>query len=196
MSISVQPSATTTPPPAMGLMTEEEFLERHGAESNIELVDGVVVRYPMPGFRHGVAANNFAVDLTVYVRTLKLGRVCNNDTFVRIQADPIRIRGADVAYLSYAQFPADAKFPEGPMPATPELVAEAKSPTDTWLSVFRKVLEYLDAGVQVVVVLDPATETATTYRANTLQETFRADTELTIPDLFPGFSVRVASLFQ
>ena len=196
MSIAVQATATTTPPPTMERMTEEEFLERHGAESNIDLVDGVAVRYPMPGFRHGVAANNFAVDLTIYVRKFKLGRVCNNDTFVRIQADPIRIRGADVAYLSYAKFPADASLPDGPMPATPEFVAEAKSPTDTWLSVFTKVLEYLDAGVQVVVVLDPVTETATTYRADALQETFRADSELVIPDLFPGFAVSVASLFQ
>ena len=196
MSIAVKHATSSSTPSPAGLMTEEEFLERYGSESRIDLVDGVAVRYPMPSFKHGVAGNNFAVDLTNHVRTARSGRVCNNDTFIRVKMDPIRIRGADIAFLSYAKWPAEADLPDGPMPATPEFVGEVKSPSDTWMQVFTKVLDYLDAGVQVIVVLDPATRTATAYRADALQETFRADSELVIPDLFPGFSVSVASLFQ
>lgn len=196
MSIAVQQVLFASAAFSATLMTEAEFLDRHGSESRVDLVDGVVLKYPMPGFKHGVAGNNFAVDLTNFVRSTNLGRVCNNDTFIRVKTEPIRIRGADVAFLSYTRWPAERELPDGPMPATPELVAEVKCPSDTWISVFTKVLDYLDAGVQVVVVLDPETATATVSRADALQEIFLADATLSIPDLLPGFNLSVASLFQ
>src|SRR3954447_4079139 len=43
-----------TPP----TMTVEEFFKLHGQESNVELVRGQIVRYPMPGAKHGQVCMN------------------------------------------------------------------------------------------------------------------------------------------
>ena len=196
MSTAVQPATASTPPPPMGLMTEEEFLELHGGESSIELLDGVVVRYPMPGFPHGFVGNNLAYEITAFVKQHRLGRVCNNDTLIRIRRNPDRTRGADLIFLSYAKLGLDAEVPEGIMKVVPELIGEVKSPSDTWPEVFAKVEDYLTLGVNVVLVVDTPKQTINLYRRDQAQQSFdRADT-LTIPDVLPGFSVPVASLFQ
>lgn len=195
MSIAVQPApASATPPPPMGVMTEEEFLKRHGGELGVDLVRGQLEMQSMPGGKHGRACLKLAMHIESFAETHSLGRTCTNDTFVRVA--PNTLRGADVAYLSHAQWPAEREFPDGPLPVSPELVGEAKSPSDSWTKVIGKVLEYLDAGVKVVVVLDAPSKSATVYRSDAPQEIFRFADSLTLPDVLPGFSVSVASLFR
>ncbi len=196
MNIAVQPAPASTIPPPHGLMTEDEFLERHGSESRVDLVDGIVVRYPMPFPTHGYVGNNLAVEITIFVRQHRLGRVFNNDTLIRIRRNPDRMRGADLIFLSYAKLASGVKVPEGPMTIVPELVGEIKSPSDTWSEVFAKVDDYLTLGVYVVLVVDPVKQTIFVCRKNQLQESFGGEDTLTIPDVLPGFSVPVASLFQ
>lgn len=196
MSIAVQPAPASTISPPLGLLTEEEFLDRHGSESRVDLVDGIVVRYPMPFQTHGYVGNNLAVEITIFVRQHRLGRVFNNDTLIRIRRNPDRMRGADLIYLSYAKLASDVKVPEGAMTLVPELVGEVKSPSDTWPEVFAKVDDYLTLGVNVVLVVDPLKQTILVCRKNQPQESFGEANTLTIPDILPGFSVPVASLFQ
>ncbi len=196
MSIAIRSAPTALAPPPRSLLTEVEFLERHGGENNIELVDGVVVRYPMPGGKHGRSCTKLSTRLDVYTETNALGRVVSCDTFVRVKSDPPRVRGADVAYLSFAKWPAHLEIPDGPLPATPELIGEVKSPSDTWPEVLVKVSDYLSAGVVVVLILDPPTRSITAYRSGVNPHVFETDAEVTIPDVLPGFAVSVASLFQ
>jgi len=190
-------TATLTPPGAK-LLSADEFLEHHGDESHIDLVDGIVVRYPMPFSEHGYIGNNFCVDLTNYVRKNKLGRVVNNDTFIKVKENPARVRGADCAYLSYAKYPITRKMTRTAMTGEtlPELVAEVKSPSDTWPEVMVKVEDYLQAGVQIVLVLDPATKSVKRYHLDGEKETIPETGTLTLPELFPDFSCSVAGLFE
>jgi Uma2 family endonuclease len=60
---------------------------------------------------------------------------------------------------------------------------------------FAKVVEYIQSGVLVVVVLDPSTTTASVYRKDELQQIFHNSDPLTLPDVLPGFSVPVERLF-
>lgn len=178
-------------PPAM---TIDEFLKLHGGELGVDLVRGRVVRYPVPGAKHGQVCLNAAVVVAEYTRATKLGRACSNDTFVRVAPDTLR--GADVCYWSYARFPRESPTPDGIIDAPPELVIEIRSPSDLWTDALEKMLEYLHAGVNVVVILDPPTESATVYRAGTRQDTFEKDETLTLPDILPGFSVAVSRFFE
>ena len=59
-----------------------------------------------------------------------------------------------------------------------------------------KVDEYLNAGVQVVCVLDPGTETVRVYRPGATPAVLSLDDELTLPDVLPGFRVGVRQLFE
>jgi Uma2 family endonuclease len=178
-------------PPAL---TIDEFLKLHGGELGVELVRGQVVRYPMPGAKHGMVCLNAGVIVREFVRSEKTGRACSNDTFVRISDGTLR--GADVAYWSYARFPREHPMPDGVIDVSPELVFEVRSPSDLWTDMLGKMLDYIRAGVDVVVILDPPTESATVYRSGTRQDTFEKDETLTIPDVLPGFAVPVARFFE
>lgn len=186
------------------LMTANEFLAKYGHCSGVELVNGRVVwegreadertEIAMPKFRHGVITNRAATILTQFVDAHSLGWVASNDTFVRT-ADGESVRGADVLYISFARLPKEQPIPED-LTLPPDLVVEVRSPSETWNTVFAKVVEYLTAGVRVVLVLDASTLTATVYRNDTLQQIFHASDELTIPDVLPGFAVKVSRFFE
>ena len=175
-------------------MTVDEFFKLHGSESNVDLVRGVVVRCSMPGAEHGYVCTNASFELTAFARANKVGRVMGNDTLIRLSGDTTR--GADVCFLSYAKLPADRRLPAGVLEVVPELVVEVRSPSDLWTDALGKMLDYIRAGVAVVVILDPKTESASVFRSGTRQETFEKDETLALPDVLPGFAVPVARFFE
>ncbi|QJW95262.1 Uma2 family endonuclease [Frigoriglobus tundricola] len=186
-------------------LTVAEFLKKYGHCSGVELVRGRVVwagreprptggEFRMPEFKHGVVCLRAARAVSAFVDTNKLGWVAINDTFVTVDEESDTVRGADVLYISYA------RLPKGPVPdelkSPPELVVEVRSPTDRWSQLFGKVGEYLNAGVGVVVVIDPNTETVSVYRDDGRQQILTSADPLTIPDVLPGFTVPVAQFFE
>ena len=129
------------------------------------------------------------------MRQHDLGRVATNDSWIKTGSNPDTVRGADVCFFSYERLPRGA-IPDGLLPVAPDLVVEVRSPTDRWNNIFIKVGEYLGAGVRVVVVLDPASASASVYRLEELQQIFHNSDPLTLPDVLPGFSVVVSRLFE
>jgi Uma2 family endonuclease len=192
-TISPAPSTPPAPPPQAS-MTAEEFSRRYGGD-RVELVDGVVRELPLPFFKHGNVCATFTARLHSFVKTHDLGRVASNDSFVVVQRDPLRVRGADVCFYSYECLPR-GPVPEGLLSVAPDLVAEVRSPSETWSDVFIKVSEYLKAGVRVVLVFDVPTMTVSVCRDTELQTILHAGDELTLPDVLPGFAVRVGTLFE
>ena len=106
----------------------------------------------------------------------------SNDTFVRTQTGPDTYRGADTCFISYTRLPKDRETPDGPLEMAPELVIEVRSPSDRIARLTAKASEYLEAGVTVVVVLDPRTESAAVLREDELPIRLHNGDELTLPD--------------
>lgn len=101
----------------------------------------------------------------------------------------------DVCFISYG------RLPKGPLTddileVPPELIFEVRSPSDRWTEMIAKALEYIAAGVTVVVLLDPKTASASVFRSDTRQEIFEAEQTLVIPDVLPGFEVLVKKFFE
>jgi len=177
------------------LMTADEFLLLPDDGRPRELVRGRVVYMNVPWPRHGQICVKVVRFLANFVEERALGHVVGNDSGVRTERGPDTVRGADVAFYSFGRVP-PGPFPEGYLPAAPELVFEVRSHTDRWPTVLAKVAEYLDAGVSVVCVLDDATETAHVYTADQSPRTVTADQKLALPDVLPGFEVVVRRFFQ
>lgn len=184
--------ATLTPPAA--LLTAAEFAARY-AGRHVELIDGIVVEVPVPQQKHGKVCFRAAQAIGNFADTTDSGHVTTNDSFVRTTTDPDRVRGADVCFFSYARLP-KGDIPDGLLPVAPDLVVEVRSPSEGWNDVFTKVGEYLTAGVRVVVVLDVPTRSASVYRTDVVQQTLSEDADLAVPDVLPGFAVRVGRLFE
>jgi Uma2 family endonuclease len=186
--------APPMPPTAVPLMTLEEFVRKHSAD-RVELVRGVVEELPTPTPKHGRICTRMARMLDEFAEKHDLGHVSGFDAFVRIPGDPPTVRGADVCFYSYSRVP-KGEFPEGIPELGPELVVEVRSPTNTWIEMIGKAMEYFSAGVLVVVVLDPATRSASAYRPDARTDIFEAEEDLTLPDVLPGFSVAVRKFFE
>jgi Uma2 family endonuclease len=181
----------TGAPPA--LLTAAEFVARF-QHVHAELVKGVVKEYPVPTQKHGFICARITRLIGNHVEAHNLGRVTSNDSYVQVGRDPDTVRGGDVCYFSYERLPR-GDMPDGLLPVAPDLVVEVRSPTDRWTNIFSKVGEYLSAGVRVVVVLDPASASASVYRDDELQQIFHNGDELTAPVVLPGFAVPVSRLF-
>ena len=187
------PLAAAPPPPApLPLISAAEFMARY-ENVRAELVKGIVKELPMPETEHGKICITIGALIYNYAKAHDVGHVMGNDTWIRTGIDTIR--GGDVLFVNYERLPR-GKVTPGILSIAPDLVVEVRSPSDRWTEMFTKVIEYLKAGVRVVVVLDPKSETASVYRDDEFQQIFHNGDPLTIPDVLPGFSVAVNELFM
>lgn len=177
------------------LLTAEEFFLRQDLDGQVELVKGEVIQMPPAEPYHGSICLSIGMLLKLHAKQHDLGHVFSNDGAVITERDPDSVRGADVGYISYAKIP-KGPLPRGPLSIPPDLIVEVRSPSDRWKDIQRKVLEYLDAGVTVVCVVDPTTETARIYRNDRDEEQLKNGDLVTFDDVLPGFSVPLKQLFE
>jgi Uma2 family endonuclease len=180
---------------AEALMTAEKFGKRPDPGYPEELVQGRVVSMPPPDRKHGYVCGQAYYLLRVFVVEHDLGRVMSNDSGVITERDPDTVRGADVAYYSYARLP-KGPLPTGYGPEVPELVVEVRSASDRWPEILEKVAEYLGVGVLAVVVLDPDPRTAHVFSPNDPPRILGPDDELLLPGVLEGFRARVGRFFE
>jgi Uma2 family endonuclease len=176
------------------LMTAEEFGRRPDPGHPEELVRGRIVPLTYPDRRHGQICTSVVCLLGRFVDDHDRGHVLGNSGVIT-ERSPDTVRGADVAFYSYARLPR-GPLPQSYGPEVPELVVEVRSPGDRWPKVLAKVAEYLEAGVPVVIVLDDESRTAILYFPDRASVTLKSDDELTVPEILPGFSVAVRSFFE
>ena len=179
---------------ASRLLTAEEYLALPDDGRSSELVRGEIVYMNMPGFRHGEICGRLARLIGNYVDDHDLGRAICNDTGIVTARNPDTVRGADVAFYSYAAVP-KGESPVGYPQAVPEVVFEVVSPTNTRRQISVKCAEYLSAGVCVVAVVDPAYRTVELYFPDRPVRTFE-DTDTLILDAIPGLTLPVATVFD
>lgn len=186
---------TQAHPQVETLLTAEQFLARADNGRETELVKGRVVEMPPTGFRHGYITNRIGRILGAFVEERGLGRVLNNDAGIVTGRNPDTVRGPDVSYYSYARLPKD-QMPDGYPAVPPELVFEVLSPSDRKSAMTAKVGEYHLAGVLAVCVLDPEAGILAVYPQEELPRRYTADEELTLPEVFPDFRVRVRQFLE
>jgi Uma2 family endonuclease len=177
------------------LLTAEEYQLLPDSGAPTELVRGRIVPVNLPTPRHGQICAQIVYLLRRFLEERDLGHVISNDAAVVTQRNPDTVRGADVAFYSYHRLP-PGPLPEGYLPIVPDLLFEVRSPTDRWRDLLTKVSEYLNAGVQVVCVLEPETQRLYVYRAEQPEQLLDRADDLVLPELHPDFRVPVKKLFE
>jgi len=177
------------------LLSAEEYRRLPDKGPPTELVRGRVVTLNMPAPRHGLYCGNIVGIVWPFAKERDLGRVISNDSGIVTERGPDSVRGADVASYSYARVP-KGPFPEGCLTVVPEVVFEVRSPGDRWREILAKVAEYLNAGVSVVCVVDPQTQTLTVYRGDELPQVLTSEDELLLPELHADFRAPVSRFFD
>jgi Uma2 family endonuclease len=146
------------------------------------------------GAEHGRIAINITLPLGQYIVDHQLGRVYAAETGFKISSNPDTVRTSDAAFISNEQLDRIGS-PKGYWPGAPDLAVEVVSPNDRYEEVMDKVLEWLEAGCRMVIVVNPRIRNVNVYRS--LEEIVIL-TEADIldgGDVVPGWSMPVRNIF-
>ena len=176
-------------------MTVDEFLVAQVPDGKVELVRGELRVIPPPGAPHGKVESNLFLLLGVHVKVNSLGSVFG-DTFGYILTElPRTVRVPDVSFVRAERLPREGLGP-GLLRLAPDLAVEVLSPSESWSELEEKLADYTTAGTRLIWVVDPARRTVMilnqTHPVKWLQE---ADV-LDGGDVVPGFSCKVAEIFE
>jgi len=177
-----------------GLMTAKEYLVAQGLPAYSELVKGKVVDMNQPSPRHGRVCFRVAFTLGKHVEKHDCGHIMTNDSGIQTSESPDTIRGADVAFCSYARMPR-GEVPDDYSGPPPEVVFEVVSKSDRWSKIYTKIAEYFDIDVQVVVVVDPQRRNVQVFRPDGNNTTLSENQTLELPEIQPTFQTAVSEFF-
>ena len=169
-------------------MTLDEFLAND--LEGYEYIKGELVPMSPPTMEHGEISVNIIVPLAPHVRENQLGRVYTAETTFKLGERAVK---PDVAFVSTARLPENRRQ-NSPVP--PDLAVEIPSPSDLLMRVSEKVQAYLDAGTQMVWVIDAVLQTVAVYRPDRDFKLLTLGDTLTGEDVVEGFSCPVAQIFE
>jgi Uma2 family endonuclease len=183
----------------MTLMTTEEFMALPDDGVERMLIRGVL-RQGTDVSRRGRYHTRTEAKLSRYLdswlssQAEPPGEVLAGDQAFRFDNDPDTVFGIDVAYVSAdlaTAFPPDVFLIGG----TPTLAVEILSPSDTYKDVVDKLRTFLNAGVPLVWLVDPAFQTVIQYRPGTEPAMYAKGQQLDGGGHLPGFQLAIADLF-
>jgi len=171
--------------------TLQDLLNTPKDGNKYELVDGEILVSPA-GMRHSEVISNIIGLIWEFLQENPIGKVYGSDVGIMFPSG--NVRSPDVTYVS------NTKLPGGESPKTfgeliPDLAVEVLSPTDSLKQLGRKIGEFLENGVPLVWLVDPARQTVTVYRSLTDTQQLTSNDLITAEPVLPGFSVPVRRIF-
>ncbi len=175
-------------PAELPKMTLEEFLESD--LEGYEYIKGELFPMPPTSVEHGKISAKITVYLGSHVHENQLGCIAVSGTGFRVGE---RVLIPDIAFISTDRIPID---PSKASPIPPDLAVEVVSPSDTLNRIQEKVFAYLEAGTQLVWILEPRAKTVTVYRSETEITLLTRNDTLSGEEVVEGFSCQVSELFE
>lgn len=180
--------ATTQP------FTVDELMHLPDDGYQHEIVHGELVNMPPAGEEHGDISQAINHRLLNWEEGRNRGKVTVPDTGFVVTSDSRNVYMPDVAYIRLERLPPDrdrTKF----IGTHPDVAVEIVSPSDRVIEVVRKVRTYLDAGVSMVLLVDPQSRSIDVHSPDRAVITLTDDDEFDGGDVLPGFSFRVGDIF-
>jgi len=157
----------------------------------MELVNGEIIVMSPSGYESDEVAVETARQLSNWVRPRKLGRVTGSSAgFVLPNADT---RAPDVSFVLAERL---RKSPRSFAELAPDLVVEVKSPTDSITKLREKIDEFLSLGTRVGLLIHPEQRWVEVRRMGQTPVRLQDGDVLTVPDLLPGWEVKVEELWS
>ena len=147
-----------------------------------------------PGDIHGAAQLNIGTQLKLQGELKGHGKA-RTEVGVILWRNPDRVVTPDVLFIAKKSLPIRTSR-EGYLETIPNLVVEIRSKKDSLKYMQRKVQHYLKAGVEIVWIADWSAMTVTAHTAKDEPIVYSETDTLQLPDLIPGFSLRVADVFR
>ncbi len=164
-----------------------------------EIVDGQRIETPPMSAYSGKVASRLTRWVGAFTDENGLGEaVCEMLFRLPLKEDSYRNRRPDVAYVSFASWPADRPMParENAWDVVPDLAVEVMSPHDFAEESLRKIREYFQAGVRLVWAVYPEVRQVYVYDSLTQIRVLTADDALDGGTVLPGFQLPLNRLFD
>ncbi len=175
------------------LLTAEEYALLPDCDQT-ELIDGVVVvEVSPPGGEHGRCQ---AVLIRLLGRAEESGAgYVVGELGCIVRRNPDLVRAPDVAFIRGERIPASG-IPKSFWPGAPDLAVEIDTPWDRPGEIQTKIREWIEAGARQVWVVYEDSRTVHVVRSLQDRVILSAEDMLDGGDAVPGFSCRVAELFE
>jgi Uma2 family endonuclease len=179
--------------PRPGTARERDVLRIRERERRLcELVDGILVEKAV-GYEESVVAATLIMLLGNFVSAHKLGVVTGEGGIMKLAAGLVRI--PDVAFVARKRLPG-GKVPRQAIPAlAPNLAVEVLSRANTPEEMQQKLIDYFDAGVELVWHVDPRARTVAVFTSAVDVTVLKASQSLTGGKVLPGFKIKIRELF-
>ncbi|HUG91167.1 MAG TPA: Uma2 family endonuclease [Planctomycetaceae bacterium] len=159
-----------------------------------EIVDGQQIEVPPMGARQNALASYLCGQINQIAVPAKRGLAVTETLFV-LEREPSLQRRSDLAYVSYDRWPERMVPESSAWDVVPNLTVEVVSRTNAADEVETKRIEYFAAGVELVWIIYPATQTIHVCAGPRRIDILSGDDELDAGTVLPGFHITVADLF-
>lgn len=176
-------------------VTAEDLARMSDDECRYDLIRGEIIRVAPAGFEHGDIALAIGAELRTFAKQQQLGRVVGAETGFILARDPDVVLAPDAAFVRSDRLPPEGER-EGFLPLAPDLAVEVVSPSDNESHVNDKVMEYLDAGVQLIWIVYPRRHTVTVYTTDRRGRILTDDETLDGGDVLPGLQIPLTDIFN
>ena len=170
--------------------TEEEFMHLPDDGRKYELVDGGAKEVPT-GFLHELITAHLCGLFLTHAR----GRAYIGGSSAGFRMASANIRVPDVSITLKSRL-LGVEPPVGFWDEAPDLCVEIISPSEDRKDALDKVREYFQSGASEVWHLFPESKMLRRFTSPTDFEDLAANSEITLPNLLPGFHSTVAALFE
>ncbi len=174
-------------------LTDDQFYQLCITNSDLRLErtkEGVLIVMPPVGGESGNRELELGVDLAIWNRRTRLGKVFSSSTIFKLPGGGDR--SPDAAWIELSRWEAltpeqRAKFP----PIAPDFILELRSRTDSLQLLQAKMREYINCGVRLGWLIDPKSQRVEIYRAGGDVETRTLPTVLSGEDVLPDFELAI-----
>jgi Uma2 family endonuclease len=169
-----------------------EFLKLPEAKPALEYIEGRIVQKVSPQWQHAMLQFGLAESINRFGRARKLAMA-----FPELRA---RIGGSalvpDIAVHRWDRLPfnASGRLENGPE-EPPAIAIEIASPGQSIGGLIEKCLLYLEYGVELVLLIDPADEVALLFRPGRT-EALRDEALVDLTSVLPGFKLTARDIFD
>ena len=185
--------ALSTPTkPAVHTAEDLEHLSAQGYR--YQLIRGELRPMSPSGGPHGDATSRITFYVNSIVYAQELGDTFAAETGFLVGRNPDSVMAPDFSFVAAGRL--SYPLQDGYVPLAPDLAVETRSPNDTKKEVADKVQEWLNAGVQMVWVIEPRSRTLTIHRPEQLPRILGVADILDGGDVLPGLLVPISRLFR